>query len=105
LTRSKTPQTHNREQLRELITKSTPVVGWWEHTSTIRGPWHRWFTCELGTDEKGEHLAPVEDDVRFAAAAMNNLVHLLDELDEQDKKIYDLKMELLLMGRDPDALK
>ena len=36
---------------------------------------------------------------------MNNLVHLLDELDEQDKKIYDLKMELLLMGRDPDALK
>lgn len=105
MSRSKTPQTHSREELRLLIEKSTPVVGWWEHGGTIRGPWHRWFNCQLGTDTNGEHLAPVEDDVKFAAAAMNNLVHLLDELDAKEAKILDLQVELILMGRDPDAIK
>lgn len=70
----------------------------------MRGPWNRWFTCELGTDEKGEHLASIEDDTRLCAASMNNLVHLLDELDAKDAKILDLQMELILMGRDPDAI-
>lgn len=81
------------------------MVGWWEHRGTIRGPWNRWFSCDVGSDTEGKHLAPVEDDIAFAAAAMNNLVHLLDDLDEAEKKIIDLKMELILMGRDPDAIK
>lgn len=80
-------------------------MGWWDNGGTVRGPWHRWFTCQFGTDDKGEHLSSVEDDTRFAAAAMNNLVHLLDELDAKEAKILDLQIELLLMGRDPDAIK
>jgi hypothetical protein len=44
-------------------------------------------------------VSSTEDDCHFAAAAMNNLVPLLDEIDEMEKKIADLQLELILTGR------
>jgi len=44
-------------------------------------------------------VAAISDDCEFAAAAMNHLVPLLDELDTMERKIADLQLELILMGR------
>jgi hypothetical protein len=98
-----------RDQLRELASKSTQVVGWYDHglqDGTIRGPFHRWFKCEEVEPKYARHVASVPAETAFVTAAMNNLVPLLDELDTKDKEIdelnreiLDLKMELILLGR------
>lgn len=94
-----------RDQLREIASKSTKVVAWYDDGGTVRGPFNRWFHCTDVPEQYRSHVAWAGDDCTFAAAAMNNLVPLLDELDAMDKEIADLRMELLLMGRDEDALK
>jgi hypothetical protein len=100
--------TQTRDELRELISKSTQVNGWYAHgyeDGTVRGPYHRWFKCSEVDDKYKHNVAPVNDDVNFAAAAMNNLEALLDLLDAAEEKVADLQIELILMGRDPDAIK
>jgi hypothetical protein len=97
-----------RDLLRELANKSTKVVAWYPHSqyegfsggATVRGPYHRWFTVKPGSSGTGDEInnpAPVSDpydDAKFCAAAMNNLVSLLDELDKKDQIITELKTML-----------
>ncbi len=80
--------------LRILAEKSTRVQGWYPYSTgdgyhpteaSVRGPFGRWFRVsggESGAGGKlGEGVADLNDDAKFAAAAMNNLVALLDEND------------------------
>lgn len=87
-----------RKMLRELANKSTRVVGWYPHSqydgyhlgnASVRGPFGQWFLvqgAEEGT-KYSEHVADLYDDAKFAAAAMNNLVALLDEIDRLEAKV------------------
>lgn len=78
-----------RDELRKLINNSTKVNGWYPYRggdnygpeATVRGPFFRWFRV-VGPTPSSEHFtADSYDDAKFAAAAMNNLVKLLDEVD------------------------
>lgn len=97
----------SREELREIASKSTNVVAWYSrpYEGQVRGPFGRWFSLDGGDNGMGDPIkyptpvAPIGDDCDFAAAAMNNLVPLLDELDLAEKKIAELQLELILMGR------
>lgn len=70
------------KRLKELKAKSTPVVGWYPHTDTVRGPWNRWFQV-LNPEthrENGGHphtLPPGSDDVEYCAAAMTHAPELI----------------------------
>jgi hypothetical protein len=84
-----------RKMLRDLASKSSCVVSWYPYSlgdgyhpgqASVRGPSGRWFLVTGGesgsmTGGLGEGVAELNDDARFAAAAMNNLVPLLDEID------------------------
>lgn len=87
-----------REEFRELIAKSTPVVGWYPHPyeHEIHGPWNRWFKitgdpAQSVSRDGTSTPAPHADDVYFAAAAMNNFKALLDEIDRLERDNEDLK--------------
>jgi hypothetical protein len=73
--------------LRRVAAKSTRVVAWYAHPEEVRGPFGRWFRCSGGDNGMGDPVkypVPVShasDDCKFAAAAMNNLVPLLDSID------------------------
>lgn len=100
----KFPLTMSREELRKIAEESSDVVAWYPHPedNTIRGPFGRWLqVIEGGSGYPGvpAPIATAENDTRFTAAAMNNLVPLLDELDAMERKIVDLQLELILMGR------
>lgn len=82
--------------LRELAEKATRVNAWYphggsdrcgDHEATVRGPFNRWLIV-TDTSDPGyrKHVADAYDDARFAAAAMNSLVPLLDYIHalEQD---------------------
>jgi hypothetical protein len=60
--------------LRRVAAKSTRVVAWYAHPEEVRGPFGRWFRCSVP-------VSHASDDCKFAAAAMNNLVPLLDSID------------------------
>lgn len=93
------------DELRELAAKSTRVVGWYPHSqydgyhpgkASVRGPYGRWLLVEGGENKPGElghGVADLYDDAKFAAAAMNNLVHLLDEIDRLKKEVQQLKQD------------
>ena len=70
-----------RQKLRELANKSTPVNAWYAHNESVRGPFNRWFKCSEVNPEYKKHVSEPEDDCKFAAAAMNNLVPLLNYID------------------------
>ena len=75
------------ENLREKEKKSTPVVGWYDHVDTVRGPWNRWFKVLNPETERQEGtkyphtLPPGSDDVAYCAAAMNAGPHLIEAYD------------------------
>ncbi len=94
-----------REELRKLANASTKVVAWYPHkyggkghfggNATVRGPFGRWFECYGGDNGMGDPVkypvpvADIGDDVEFAAAAMNSLVPLLDEIDRLETALAD----------------
>lgn len=97
----------DKKKLRELANASTRVVGWYPHSqydgyhpgrASVRGPFGRWFLVEGANGEvEGSPIYPVADlydDAKFAAAAMNNLVALLDRIDELENA-YDIVFEAL----------
>lgn len=92
------------DALREVAANATQVVSWYPHgveDGTVRGPYHRWFKCT--GNEDGKHpTANIENDVNFAAAAMNNLVPLLDHIEELERQIVDLTMHNELTGDSDD---
>lgn len=76
------------KMLRELASKATKVVAWYPHgpgdqcamnEATVRGPFHRWMVVR-GGDHYPTFVSHPEDDANFCAAAMNNLVPLLDHI-------------------------
>lgn len=72
-------------ELRELAKASTNVVAWYAHSQEVRGPFCRWFTCSEVSPQYRKNVAATSDDCKFAAAAMNNLVPLLDEIDRLNR--------------------
>ncbi len=80
-------------RLGEIAAKSTDVVYWYTHESQgqVRGPHNRWFQCTGGDDR---YTASIEEDIYFAAAAMNSLKPLLDHVNSLEKTITDLKINL-----------
>lgn len=87
-----------REQLRVLESKSTPVVAWYAHTDEVRGPFGRWLTCSNVSPEYQKHVAWKNDECAFAAAAMNNLLSLLDALDNLEAENTKLRKALAHKG-------
>lgn len=96
----------DRARLRLLAAKSTEVVSWYPYPlgdsyhpgqASVRGPFGRWFLVGGGDNGMGDPIkypvpvADLDDDARFAAAAMNNLVPLLDEIDRLEKEVESLK--------------
>lgn len=86
-----------REQLRVIESKSTPVVGWYGHPSEVRGPFCRWFTCSNVNPEYQKHVGDKDDDCAFSAAAMNNLIPLLDLADKLESENAKLREALNLI--------
>lgn len=86
------------KELRDIASKSTRVVNWYPHYEEVRGPYRRWFTCTEVSDDSKKHVASKSDDCRFAAAAMNNPVPLLDLIEEQQRELNELRAEQILLG-------
>ncbi len=84
----------DKKHLRKLAELSTQTE-WYPHRSadcygpepTVRGPFFRWFKCTAVQPEDQHHVADAGDDVYFAAAAMNNLIPLLDEIEQLEKEL------------------
>jgi hypothetical protein len=79
-----------KQELREIAENSTKVNSWTPHSeyngyhpgkASVRGPFFRWFIVQGGEGYE-KNVANLFDDAKFAAAAMNNLVPLLDRVDK-----------------------
>lgn len=90
--------------LRELKAKSTQVNGWYHYSvgdgyhpgfASVRGPYHRWFLVQAGDDQGHGGLASQDDDAKFAAAAMNNLPQLVDDVVTLKNGLLFVRSELL----------
>lgn len=89
-------------RLKKLCSKSTKVVGWYPHghEGTVRGPFNRWFTCSEGSKHHQQNIASVNDEVEFAAAAMNNLKPLLNIMEQLLLEKANQQLEELLLSVD-----
>src|SRR3990167_10012965 len=91
---------------------ATQVVRWYPHTEdgTVRGPFHRWFTCR-GGDAKytadmdveycitcsggdAKYTADMDADVEYCAEAMNSVPYLLAELRKAHEEIEKLEAKV-----------
>ncbi len=74
-------------EMKAAIAKASKVNGWYLHKfdsttggkTTVRGPWHRWFTISEGCDKTFTHISTPEDDAEFLCAAVNNFSWLVEE--------------------------
>lgn len=97
----------DKKTLRALAEASTNVVAWYPHSqydgyhpgqAAVRGPFGRWFLVsggDNGMNDPVKYPTPVADlydDAKFAAAAMNNLIPLLDEIEALEAEIALLKL-------------
>ncbi len=73
--------------LKELEKKSTQVVGWYANGHTVRGPFHRWFEVTKVSPEYEKHVGRMEDDVAYAAAAMNYLPKLIERIEQLEAQL------------------
>lgn len=74
-------------KIKEVISKSTPVVNWYAHTEdkTVRGPFGRWFTAS-GEDK---HLANINNDVEYCAMAMTILPEMVEEIQQLKQQLEE----------------
>lgn len=83
------------KRIREIEARcnaATKVVAWYPHgyDGTVRGPFGRWFKCTGGDNGMGDPIkyptpvASIEDDVAYAACAMNELPWLLQLIRTQE---------------------
>lgn len=81
--------------LKELFQKSSYVCNWYAHgpgdqvdidTATVRGPYKRWFYVTGGKGYE-KYLGSVNDDAKYAAAAMNMMPHLIARIEELEKML------------------
>jgi len=82
------------DELLRVARAATQVVNWYSHgpydgyhpgEASVRGPFFRWLIVKEGDGwdkSKPKPVADVEDDAKFAAMAMNNLVPLVESLRE-----------------------
>lgn len=109
----------SKEELRKLAEASTRVVGWYAHSqydgyhpgsASVRGPFGRWLMVEGGDNGMGDPVkyptpvADLYDDAKFAAAAMNSLVPLLDENEQLEKELSFARQVAVLRGQTIDRL-
>ena len=94
------PLKQQLQTLLKLADAASPVVAWYAHgneNGTVRGPFHRWFTCSEVEDRYKQHVASVDDDCRYAAAAMNavpTLVKVLQvAIDFMDYRCLGVRLE------------
>ena len=94
------------KELRELAELSTKVVSWYPHgpeatdEATVRGPFCRWLKVSNVSSEYRKHVADPKDEAKFVAAAMNNLVPLLDHVDRLTKRLEHLQSIYSLGGHE-----
>lgn len=81
----------NLSKILELCSRATQVVSWYPHgpydgyhpgEASVRGPFCRWLIVKEGggwDESKPKPVANVEDDAEFAAAAMNNIVAIIED--------------------------
>lgn len=89
----------SKEELRALAAASTGVVAWHPHAggdsygpeATVRGPFFRWLKVLPVQEQYKHNVAEDVNDAKFAAAAMNNLVPLLDEIDALQARVKELE--------------
>lgn len=75
------------EFLKELKQKSTQVVGWYANGHTVRGPFHRWFEVSKVSPEYEKNVGRMEDDVAYAAAAMNYVPALIERIEQLEAQL------------------
>lgn len=75
------------KMLKDLEKNSTQVVGWYANGHTVRGPFHRWFEVTKVAPEYEKNVGSMEDDVRYAAAAMNYLPKLIERIEELEAQL------------------
>ena len=88
------------EELKVLITKSTSVVNWYPHAydstegigATVRGPFGRWLQV-TEVSNKDYPAAKPEDDAKYAAAAMNYLPHLVEEVERLREELAQIAID------------
>lgn len=86
--------TEKLDEMLRVARAATQVVNWYPHgpydgyhpgAASVRGPFWRWLIVNEGRgwdQSKPKPVANVEDDAKFAAMAMNNLVPLVESLRE-----------------------
>lgn len=86
------------KEIEEKLENSTKVVKWYPYAypHTVRGPYGRWFLASGGEIYGDEHVADIQDDVKYCAIAMNSVPILLNEIKALRKEISDLKYDLQL---------
>lgn len=96
-----------KQELREIAENSTKVNSWTPHSeydgyhpgkASVRGPFFRWLIVEQVDERDRKYVADVYDDAKFAAAAMNNLVPLLNRVDKLTEALEFVHEHLKLMG-------
>lgn len=84
------------EEFKMLHGNSTKVVNWYAHPDTVRGPYHRWFTISDVPSQYAQHVGSKFDDAKFAAASMNIAPLLVEYIEELNKEIIELKVQLAI---------
>ena len=88
------------EKLKELEKKSTRVVQWYVYPegdgyhpgqASVRGPFGRWLLVNGADDAPAEEVATKTDDAKFAAAAMNNFLPLIEEVERLRKEVAEVR--------------
>lgn len=77
-------------ELKELKEKSTPVVAWYDHGETVRGPFGRWFRIEQ-PEQEIQHDKVVRahgfNDAAYCAAALNQVPRLITEIERLKRSV------------------
>lgn len=68
-------------KLMELYENSTKAT-WYGHPCECRGPFNRWLTVSEVPEAYKKHVASQSDDAHYAAAAMNAVPGLVEEIEE-----------------------
>lgn len=85
------------KEVKATYKNSTKVVGWYSHTSDVRGPYCRWLTVSDVLPEYEKHVGTKYDDAIYIANAMNYAPKLAVELEvalqaliDERKRVEDL---------------
>jgi hypothetical protein len=97
------------EKLKAIAAASTKVNEWYANGGTVRGPFNRWFNVTDVPEQYKQHVAWCGDDAQFAAAAMNNMVKLIECIEDLRKQRDELELQLgienmVIDGKEPGEI-